>query len=298
MKKRINYTDMADESAENATGANTPQVSRRKISQNVSVSSLKIKNEEDAKRFQREKGSYLTVESCCGVNYKEVRRELKKEVKNALRTFVAEQLKGRPRVLVVGLGNGNVTADALGARVIEKLIVTRKIIEDDFYKSNRMINLAGLAPGVFGATGIESLDIVRGVAERIDATLIIVVDTLATSRAGRIFRSFQLTDAGLQPGSATGIPRPKINYKSVGIPVIAIGVPIAIYARSIVYDAVDKALPNASASAKINAVESVLGGENTSLLLTPKEVDEGVKYCAEIVADAINLCFHNTIKSD
>lgn len=295
MKTTNFYSDMADECAERDYAANGLDISVNKVSENIVKTRLTIKNDAESKRLNRAKGKYVTLECKTKIVYKEIQRELAKEIKNTLRDFTAELIKGRPTVLVAGLGNRNVTADALGSLVIDGLIVTRSVIESDYSRNSKMLNVAGIATGVFGMTGIESLDIVKGVAERIGATLIIVIDTLASAKSARLFKSFQLTNAGLEPGSASGAGRQRIDFKTTGIPVIAVGVPLALYARSMILDAiaksdVDKRISKAKS---YDIVTSVLGEENLSLILTPKEIDEGVKICAKIIAEGINMCFQN-----
>lgn len=297
MKTSIYYTDMADECATDDKARDTVPVMRKKISDNVTRTSMRIKNLEEARTLSLPQGAYITVECNSGEMNKDVRGEIVREVKNVLRTLASSCMREKPRVLVAGLGNRNVTADALGAEVIDRLIVTRKFIEETNSAGRGITNLAGIAPGVFGATGIESFDIIKGVCDRIGATLVIVVDTLATKKAGRLFKSFQITDAGLQPGSAVNGARQKIDSGNLGIPVIAVGVPMTIYARSLVYGGCEEtAGADVKAQQKIRAAEKVLGEENISLLLTPKNVDDNVKICADVIADAVNLCFHNSTK--
>lgn len=296
MKRNKFYFDMAIESLDGEKADDERLLSVKKLSDNVVKSCLTVRDEAQSKRLMRAKGQYVTLESKAQLLfYESVQKEVSREIKNVLRTMTTALIKGKPSVLVVGLGNKNVTADALGNMVVDNLIITRSLIETDYSRGKNLVNIAALAPSVFATTGIESLDIVKGIVDRINATLVIAVDTLATSKVSRLYSTFQITNSGLEPGSASGAGRQRLDLKNVGVPVIAVGVPLALYARSIAYDAVEKAdrENRVSTARKYDIAAEVLGEENLKMILTPKDIDEGVRVCAKTIAEGINLCYLN-----
>lgn len=187
--------------------------------------------------------------------------------------------KGSP-ILVAGLGNENITADSLGGKVVDKLYVTSHLYSD---KSifEKFGNLSGIKCGVSGTTGIASFDVLSGVAERIRPSLIIAVDALACSSVRRLGKTIQISDAGIEPGGGVANPKPKLDRDSLGVPVIAIGVPLVVYATKILAEYLGDDL------AAVKPDETL-----SSLVVTAKEIDFQVADFAYVIAESLNRTVH------
>ena len=181
-------------------------------------------------------------------------------------------------ILVVGLGNREVTPDALGPEAVGNLLITRHVIREygrAAFKAEQVHRVSGLVPGVMAQTGMETLEIVRGVAQETKPDVIVVIDALAARSTRRLNRTIQLSDAGIQPGSGVGNHRNSLSRETLGVPVVAIGVPTVVDAATIVYDATgdrEKIAPN-------------LHG----MFVTPKDIDETVKSLSFTISEALNL---------
>ncbi|MEG1791583.1 MAG: GPR endopeptidase [Clostridia bacterium] len=300
MEKQNLKFDMAFEAAENLDNSKKYNTETKKISDSITQRKMLVKTDLEAKELQKKKGIYITLECDGRITEREVQQDISKGIKNVLRDMTATLMGAKPTILVVGLGNEKVVADALGAMVVDDLIVTRNIIESDYTRGQRLKNVCAISTGVFGVTGIESFDIIKGIVDRIKASLVIVIDTLATTKISRVFKSFQLTNAGIEPGSASQSGRKAISQLSLGVPTIAIGVPLAMYARAIIFDSLDCFKQMALDVRESGQIErrtlavNVLGEGNLNLIVTPKDIDEAVKICAKIIADGINLTYQNT----
>ncbi len=208
-----------------------------------------------AARYGKGEGRYVTLETDAIEGYSEYD---KVRLARAVKRELVKMLKASSRVLVVGLGNEKLTADALGAAVCERLEVGE--------------SLKALKAGVAGTTGIESFDIVKGVTERIAPTAVIAVDSLAAASTARVCRVIQLSDAGITPGSGVSNHRERLSAETLGVPVISIGVPLVVYASTIIRDGGGD------------------GSEYESLIVTPKDIDRLVAECASVISAAINSC--------
>ncbi len=189
------------------------------------------------------------------------------EIKRALKSL---SIKSLASVLVVGLGNEGMTADALGVSTLKKLAITPPSAADT-------TRLLSLAPSVSGLTGIDSNDAVFGVVSVVKPDLVILVDTLATTDVNKLARVVQLKDSGLVPGGGVGADKPALDQAYLGVPVVSIGVPLVIYLRHVIASFVE----DAPAKAKMD--KSLY-----SLVVAPKEIDYTVEYFATIIARAIN----------
>lgn len=191
-------------------------------------------------------------------------------------------------VLTVCLGNRHITADAIGPLCADKIIVTRHLKNEkrELFDSLGSRELAVLSTGVTGNTGIEAFEMISACAKKIRPGLIICIDALTARSVDRLASTIQLSDAGISPGSGVGNSRPEISYKTLGIPVLSIGVPTVVQSSTLVYDALDKAgIKNLSRS-----LVEVLENEK-SFFVTPKNTDVAVQSQAEIIAKAINRLF-------
>lgn len=251
------------------------------VSEHVKIREMTVQKDEEARALNRDKGRYITIDADKNVAYPSVRRDVTRALRDALRELSTKAFKEKPSVLVAGLGNRFISADAIGPKTADGIITDGKT------------KLFAISTGIYSKTGLESATIIRAIVKEIKANLVIVVDTLATAKPRRVFRSFQLTDAGLEPGSATQAGRDKINIKSVGAPVIALGVPTCVYARQIVLDTLEKA-GKLSVAQKYEITHEILK-ENVSTLYCPKETDLSANVVSDIIKDAINGTFQGRI---
>lgn len=183
-------------------------------------------------------------------------------------------------VLVVGLGNHNITPDAVGSKTVEHIMVTRHLVErmPDLFGAFRPV--AAFAPGVLGMTGVESREVIQSIAGQINPDCILVIDALASRKLSRLCRTVQITDTGIVPGSGVGNARAAINRESMGIPVIAIGVPTVVDINTIAYDLAE--------AAKVELPKDVLCDLGEPMMVTPKEIDVHIADVARIIGYAIN----------
>ena len=200
-------------------------------------------------------------------------------------------LGGTPRcVLVAGLGNREITADSIGPKTVDRLTVTRHIREHDeaLFNSYFRVPLCAIAPGVLGQTGIETAELVGGVAKTARPDLILAVDALAARATERLGATVQISDSGIFPGSGIGNRRSEISMRTLGVPVIAIGVPTVVNSATLVYDA----LQSAGYTEVDDRMEQVLH-EGESFFVSPRQSDRISESVADMLADAIDrLCLN------
>ena len=203
-------------------------------------------------------------------------------------------------VLVAGLGNRSVTPDALGPRTVERVLVTRHMegcLPADV--SGRMASVCAAAPGVLGVTGIETAEVLRSMTEHVRPDAVIAIDALAARSSQRICSTIQIADTGITPGSGVGNHRKALTRQTLGVPVIAVGVPMVVYASTIASDAMrdliraDGACESEADEEKLAAsVERVVSSRLGDLIVTPREVDALAERMAGILAEGINLALH------
>ena len=260
----------------------------------VSVSRIALTQDEAAKRLGKRKGRYITLDAPELVArpldlFERVSRTLADELSRLISGIGACE-----NVLVVGLGNRAITPDSLGPRVVESVYVTRHIKQ---YMPEALPGpvraVSAVAPGVLGVTGVETMELVRGVVEHCKPDLVIAVDSLASRRAARISTTVQLTDTGISPGAGVGNNRTGIDRETLGVPVIAIGVPLVVFATTISQDTIsliadETGLHNDEERLKELAAK-VIAEHIGELIVTPKEIDSIVADMTRIVADGINM---------
>ena len=249
------------------------------------VTVVNVLNGEGAQAIGKPVGCYVTVEM---TNLR--RRDDESFEKIVL--AVSEELKamvGAPgSVMVVGLGNREITPDAVGPIAVEKTIATRHLIHHHPEYFGHMRPVAAITPGVLGSTGIESVDVIRGVANRVRPDLLIVVDALASRKLSRLCTTVQITDTGIVPGSGVGNARAALNRDTLGIPVLALGIPTVVDAGTLAADLFEEAGHGEISAESLSA----LGG---SLIVTPKDIDTLVAEAGRVVGYAINLALHDRI---
>ncbi|MBP3657410.1 MAG: GPR endopeptidase [Clostridia bacterium] len=253
-----------------------------------------IEDEEAARRMGRPVGRYVTI-SCPQMLSLELttRRALGKELARTLEQMLPA---GARTVMVIGLGNRSVTPDALGPRTLERILVTRHVrdcVPDDV--SERMNSVCAAAPGVLGVTGIETAEAMQGLVAHVRPEAVIAVDSLAARSSERICSTIQITDTGITPGSGVGNHRKALTKETLGVPVIAVGVPMVVYAWSIAADALGAlcAEEGPMDEERLNAcIEQVVSEKLGDMIVTPREVDALVERMSGVLADGINSALH------
>lgn len=268
----------------------------------IVVTSVKIMSDEAAEIMGKSKGEYVTIDA--------PKLKLNDEVFNEK---VGEKLIGvikrianmspMDTVLVVGLGNEKITADALGPKVISNIDITRHLLEYvPQYMKPGTRSICGIAPGVLGTTGIETGEIIKGIVEKIKPNIIIAIDALASRKIERIATTIQIANTGIVPGSGLGNHRNAITQETMGVPVIAIGVPTVVEAAVIANDAlelfVEKMQKEARSNKNLNdliaqdnyeEIKSALMPSDSNLVVTPKDIDELIENIKEIIVKGINF---------
>lgn len=269
----------------------------------IAIKRIDILSDEASAKLGKAKGRYISLDAPDLVLrpldlFEHMSTCLKKEL-NALIGREASECT----VLVVGLGNHRVTPDSLGPEVVGRIHVTRHIKE---YMPEAfeypVASVCAIAPGVLGLTGVETMDVVKGVVERTKPDVIIAIDSLASRRAARISTTIQLSDAGISPGSGVGNKRADLSKESLGVPVIAIGVPLVVYASTISRDTIgliadETGLHNDEEHLK-ELAEQVISKHMGEMIVTPKDIDAIVTDMAGIVSDAINSALFGERLSD
>jgi spore protease len=268
---------------------------------NTLISRVTIKNEEAGRSVGKQVGYYVTLEAPGLRNRdRDQQEEIAWLLARELEGFIARmQLKDEDHCLVVGLGNWDATPDALGPKVISHILVTRHLAESTPpEKKGELRPVAALAPGVLGITGLETGEIVMGVVQRIKPQFIIVIDALASRNTERMGAAIQIADTGIHPGSGLGNRRLGITPQTLGLPVIAIGVPTVVEAVTIVHDALAELSRNSPpSSSRVNQQEpglmrKILSPYFSSLIVTPKEIDVMIEDLARVISGALNIALH------
>lgn len=238
----------------------------------VKVTTLEIINEEGEKLFNRKAGIYITIEAeGLGENDDFYNERVIEIISGQIDALIRPCISKNNKLLVVGLGNRNVTADSLGPDVVDKLIINSHIHGE---KDEISVRLSALSPGVMAQTGIETSSIIKGIADEIDPGVIIVIDALAARNTQRLNKTIQISNRGINPGSGVGNHRTGITSDNIGVPVIAVGVPTVIDAATIIGD-VTKDYEN-------------IPKHLSDMYVTPKDIDENIRITAEIIAESIN----------
>lgn len=258
----------------------------------IKVSIVDIVNEHGAYIMQRDMGRYITIENLLGDKGAHLDKEGLKETLVRHLQELTKDIESK-KILVVGLGNKDVTPDSLGPLVTEQIFVTRHLIKEygnDFQEENEIENIAAIAPGVMGQTGMEAKEIIKAIVNDMDINLVIVIDALAARSVYRLNTTIQLTNTGISPGSGVGNNRKALNSDSLGIPVIAIGVPTVVDAYTIVNDMLENFMEKQGFnSEEISSFNQEIRTENIiNMFVTPKDIDEAVKDISRIIADSIN----------
>jgi spore protease len=282
---------------------------------NIKITRVKITSPTGEASIGKPMGTYITLEvpglkDNDQVLYENTCKALAKELISLVK------LGDKSTVLVVGLGNWNVTPDALGPKVVSSMMVTRHLLQyvpeqvDDGVRP-----VCAIAPGVLGITGIETGEIVKGIVDRIHPDFIIAIDALASRRMDRVSTTIQLADTGIAPGSGVGNKRMELSKNSMGVPVIAIGVPTVVDAATMANDTIDLVMDSLIKQAsqgsdfynmmkgidrdeKYQLIQEVLNPYIGSLIVTPKEIDDIIERISKVIANGLNIALHQGITLD
>lgn len=287
-------------------------IERQTPFEDISITRVNIESSKGEAILKKPKGKYITIEfssdafgeqtvyeNLCQICAKEIRR-------------IISPLQSQT-VLVVGLGNRNITPDALGPCVIDSLLVTRHLIEYMPEEIDRRLNpLCAVAPGVLGITGIETFEIVKGICDRVKPSVLIVIDALCSRKMHRLNTTVQISNTGITPGAGIGNFRSAINQNTLGIPVVSIGVPTVVDAATITGDTIDLVVRNLKNNSKENSplykmlstieeddkyplIKQILSDDIGDFIVTPKEIDRAVEDISSIIANGINIAVHEGI---
>ncbi|MBQ8533732.1 MAG: GPR endopeptidase [Clostridia bacterium] len=246
-----------------------------------------VDSEEAGKILGKPKGRYITVETepfSHLSDYDDGRQA-------AVSGEISKLLPKEGTVLIAGLGNTDITPDAFGVKVAEKILATRHL-DGELMQTlglGDLRSVASVATGVLGKTGIETCEMLKGIVERINPCAVIAVDALAAKSLSRLGKTVQISDAGIIPGSGVGNARQELSRASLGVPVIAVGVPTVVDGVTIVHDLIEDA---------DQSIEEKISPKGRQMMVTPREVDVVVENAANLVALSINRALHPHIKME
>lgn len=280
------------------------ETEEREINDNLKVSRVKITNKNGEQAIGKPIGTYITIDiNKLRMAEEEDIEESAKIISEELRAIINKHVEIKDDILVVGLGNIYVTPDSLGPKVINDIDVTRHIIKYlPQYIDENTRPVSAISPGVLGTTGIETLEILEGIVENIKPKLLIVIDALASRSIERISSTIQISDTGIVPGAGVGNTRKELSEKTLGIPVIAIGIPTVVESAVLVNDCLNIFIEKLQTDAKSNdylnnlkiqdnyeEIKEALNPSDYNMIVTPKEIDELIENMSNIVARGINM---------
>ena len=277
--------------------------------EDCTITTVEIINEIGSKIMNKEIGKYITLESdLMKFDDDDSREKVINYLKDELiEIFGTDQSK---KTLIIGLGNWNITSDALGPRAVSKTLVTRHIFknynkdyDDDFSE------VAALSPGVMGITGIETVEIVKSIVDKIKPDRVVAIDALASRKMDRVNSTIQISTGGIAPGGGVGNKRKALDKSYWGVDVIAIGVPTVVDAATLTIDVLDLAIDNLIEVSQENSefykmltklkeeekyqlIKDSLDPYDKNLIVTPKDIDETIENLAIIISEGLNRSLH------
>lgn len=283
-------TGLLLETIEAASAANVAYAARAdKVRHGAcTVTTVKIDSDKDSELFEREKGTYITVETD---RVYQITDDEFEDIVDVISNVIRSLMPKKPgRILIAGIGNRSVTADSLGPKCVDRIIVTRgfekvmpEIIKDGTYSS-----VSAICSNVFGVTGIESAELIGGIADMLKPSLIIVVDALATTSVSRLCKTIQISDTSLTPGGGVDNARSRISPDDLDTPVISVGMPTVIDVRSI--------LSESGCSEK--SIKEGLSEYEDSMIAMPARIDSATDIAAKLIAFAINKALHRDMTTE
>lgn len=274
-------TDLAMERLSGLKNARVSGVTWRQWRQEpLSVHQVTVTNDAGAQALDRPMGRYLTAQLDRDVLWDS---QWMWDAAQALASMLRPLLPERGSVLVAGLGNRVMTCDALGPLALEHLMITRHLAQAMPETFGQLRPVCALAPGVVGTTGLESAELIRGAVKQARPSAVIAIDALAARSLERLCRTFQISDTGITPGSGACNPRQGLNEQTLGVPVIGLGVPTVVEARTLAMDL----MPNGRLD-ETNAPDA-------GMLVSPKDIDLQVAKCAKVLGYAVNLALQGDV---
>ena len=276
---------------------------KEEVNENIKVERVKITNENGEKAIGKPIGNYITIDiKKLKIAQEEEIEQAANTLSNELKKILDEHVDKQGEILVVGLGNIYVTPDSLGPKVINEIDVTRHIINylpQYVEEGARMVS--AIAPGVLGTTGIETVEILKGIVDNVKPKLIIAIDSLASKSIDRISSSVQLSDTGIIPGAGVGNKRRELSKETLGVPVIGVGIPTVVELATLVSDGIDIFIDTLQEKAESNdylnklkendkyeEVKEALNVGEYNMIVTPKEIDDLIENMKNVVARGIN----------
>ena len=261
--------------------------------ENVQITKVKITSKNGAKAMGKPIGTYFTLEASELVESDtDYHRDISVSLSQIIRELIPK-IEEEQAFLVVGLGNREVTADALGPKVVDNLFITRHMVKEfgkAAYTKEKVNLISSIVPGVMAQTGMETSEIIKGIVLQTSPDVIIVIDALAAKNVRRLNKTIQITDTGIQPGSGVANHRNALTRESLGVPVIAIGVPTVVGAANIVSNAMELMTENDKLEKEVLESElTKVMAELSSLYVTGKDIDEIVKRVSYTISEAVNI---------
>ena len=277
---------------------------KEEINEEIKIERVKITNENGEKAIGKPIGDYITIDiQKLKIAQEDEIKVAAEIVSKELKKIIDKHIDRQGEILVVGIGNIYVTPDSLGPKVINEIEVTRHIINympQYVVEGARMVS--AIAPGVLGTTGIETVEILKGVVDNINPKLLIVIDALASRSIERISSTVQISDTGIVPGAGVGNTRNEISQRTLGIPVIALGIPTVVETAVLVNDSLDLFITKLQEEAKSNdylnklkeednyeEIKEALNPKEYNLIVTPKEIDQLIENMKDVVSMGINM---------
>ena len=283
------------------------ETDEEKLNDKIIVSRVKVTNEKGEEAIGKPQGNYITIDiKNLKIAHEHEIQEASEAVTKELKALLEKHIGLQEPILVVGLGNIYVTPDALGPKVINEIDITRHLLEympEALDENTREVS--AVSPGVLGTTGIETLEILKGIVDNVKPKLVIVIDALASRSIERISSSIQLADTGIVPGAGVGNARKELTEKTLGIPVIAMGIPTVVEAATIAADSLTLLIQKVQEQAQSNdflnqlqeedkyeLIKEVLAPEEYNFIVTPKEIDGLIEKMKDVVARGINFAIN------
>ncbi|WP_330671435.1 GPR endopeptidase [Anaeromicrobium sp.] len=310
-------TDLALEAQEMCQEENRGEIPGVSVDQRkedmATTTYVKVFNGEGSKLMGKPEGMYITIEA---PQLKKADADLKdnmsKLLAKELKAFVPK--KNNFKTLIVGLGNWDITPDALGPQVVSKIYVTRHFFEAyEKEDDETMRSVSAISPGVMGTTGIETVEIIKGIVEKTNPDFVVVIDALASRKMERVHTTIQITDTGISPGGGVGNKRKEFSKETLGVPVLAIGVPTVVDAATLANDTISLVvnhLANQTSKGssfynllkgmkdedKYELIREVMEPFNANVIVTTKDIDMIITNISQIIANALNICLHPGIE--
>lgn len=284
------------------------ETDEKEVNDKIKISRVKITNENGSEALGKPIGNYITVDiKKLKIADTDDIQKASETVTQELRSLIDEHIDKKGDILIVGLGNAYVTPDSLGPKVVKDIDITRHLLKyAPEYIDKETRPVTAIAPGVLGTTGIETVEIIKGIVDNIKPKLIIVIDSLSSKSIERISSTVQIADTGIVPGAGVGNARNEISQNTLGIPVIAIGVPMVVEAATIAADSIDLFIEKLQQEAKSNdylnelrntnkyeIIREALIPKDYNLIVTPKEIDDLIENMKDVVARGINFAIQN-----